>query len=94
MEKRIHVGDEVVLKHLPPWISKLPKESKDIMNYCVGRSFRVEEIDENNLLVLDISHEVDKKFGGYMNDIRVESEYVERKSKYGNCTNRSSPTIF
>jgi hypothetical protein len=76
---QINVGDTVVLKKLPPWIKKLPKESQDIITYCVGRSFRVEQIDEQNLLILDIHNVVDKMFGGFMNDIRVESEFVEKK---------------
>ena len=77
--KGIRVGDEVVLKSIPPWVNKLSKVSQEIFKYCVGRSFRVEEINEHNLLILDIKDDVDKVFGGYMNDIRVESEYVERK---------------
>jgi hypothetical protein len=31
---------------------------------------------EHGQLVLDVSAEVDPRFGGYMNDIRVEPEYV------------------
>jgi hypothetical protein len=54
----------------------LPKESQRIFEFCVGRDFLVIEIESHGLLVLDVSHEVDPRFGGFMNDIRVEPEFV------------------
>jgi hypothetical protein len=78
-EKSIKVGDKVTLLVLPPWISKLSHESQAIFKYCVGRTFRVIDIDQNGHLVLDVKDEVDKIFGGYMNDIRVEKEFVVRE---------------
>jgi hypothetical protein len=41
----------------------------------VGRTYQVVEIDQNGLFVLDVS-KVDAIFGGFMNDIRVEEEYL------------------
>ena len=72
----IKPGHRVVLAKLPPWVDKLPEESRKVFEHCVGRVFRVDEIDERGLLVLDVSTEVDGLIGGYMNDIRVEPEYV------------------
>jgi len=38
-----------------------------VFAFCVGRTFRVSEIDRAGLLVLDVSAEVDRRFGGYGN---------------------------
>ena len=68
-------GDMVTLIEMPSWVAKLPIESRRVFEHCVGRTYRVEEIDADGLLVLDVS-EVDVIFGGFMNDIRVEPRYV------------------
>jgi hypothetical protein len=78
-DKSITIGDQVTLSVLPPWIDKLSDESQAIFRYCVGRTFRVIEIDQNDHLILDVKNEIDKIFGGYMNDIRVEKEYVVKE---------------
>ena len=71
-------GDRVRLVRVPPWVAKLPEESRRVFEFCVGREFRVVEVDESRgVLVLDVSAEVDQRFGGRMNDIRVEREFVE-----------------
>jgi hypothetical protein len=78
--REARLGDRFVLKVLPPWVGQLPQESQDVF------AFRVGPIDRNGLLVLDVSVQVDRRFGGYGNDIRVEPEFVSnrpgtRKSK-------------
>ena len=72
------VGDWVVLAALPEWVSRLPAESQAVFRFCLGRAYRVAEITEHGFLVLDVSIDVDKVLGGYMNDIRVETDYVTR----------------
>jgi hypothetical protein len=57
-------------------VSTLPAESQRVFAFCVGRRYRVDKIDEHGHLVLDVSVDVDARFGGCMNDIRVEPEYV------------------
>ena len=71
-------GDRVVLDALPAWVADLPDESQKVFRFCVGRPYTVVEIDTNGLAVLDISADVDKLFGGAMNDIRGEPEYLRR----------------
>jgi hypothetical protein len=73
----VQVGDLVRLKALPPGVEKLPRVSQEVFRYCLGRAYRVEEIDSQGLFVLDVSADVDRRFGGYMNDIRVEEAYLE-----------------
>jgi hypothetical protein len=73
----IKAGDWVTLAKLPTWVSELPSESQEVIRFCLGRTFRVEEIDERGQVVLDVSQEADQRFGGFRNDIRVEPEYVE-----------------
>ena len=64
------------LRVLPPWVDRLPEEGREVFRFCVCRAFSVTETDHNGLLILDVSADVDTMFGGYMNDIRVEPEYV------------------
>jgi len=61
---------------MPDWVGGLPDESQRVFRFCLGRVFRVGEIDENGLFVLDVSLEVDPNFGGYLNDLRIEGEYL------------------
>jgi hypothetical protein len=70
------VGQKVRLAKLPPWVAGLPPESQRVFEFCVGRIFPVAEIDAHGLLVLDVSFDVDSRFGGFMNDLRVEPEFV------------------
>lgn len=76
----IAVGDCVLLKELPEWVGDLPSISQEVFQLCVGHVYPVVEIDRNGLYVLDVSQDVDDRFGGYMNDIRVEKLYVRRVS--------------
>jgi hypothetical protein len=72
----IRAGDWVILKTLTSWVAKLTPDSQQMFAFCVGRAFRVDATDEHGHLVLDVSAEVDARFGGYMNDIRVDAEHV------------------
>ncbi len=57
---------------------QLPPESQAVFRHCLGRTYRVEEIDSQGMFVLDVSADIDSLFGGFMNDIRVEAEFFER----------------
>ncbi len=72
------VGDRVRLTVLPPWVPQLPLSSQGVFRHCVGKAFRIVEIDEHGHLVLDVSREVDAFAGGTHHDIRVEPDFVER----------------
>jgi hypothetical protein len=73
---KFHSGDLVRFEILPDWVVGLPDESQRVFRFCIGRTFAISEIDENGLLVLDVSQDIDKRFGGFMNDIRVEPQFV------------------
>ena len=74
----IRVGDRVRLTGLPPRISSLPPETQEIFRFCLGRTYLVADVDQDNeLFVLDVSNDIDSRFGGFMNDIRVEQEFLE-----------------
>ncbi len=47
------------------------------MHYCVGKIFPVDGYTEEGDVILDVSAEVDDRFGGYANDLRVEPEYLD-----------------
>lgn len=72
------VGELVVFARMPRWVGRLPEESQAVFRFCLGRTYRVDEIGSDGLLVLDVSADVDARFGGVMNDIRVEPEFVDR----------------
>ena len=74
----IRAGDWVRFNALPPDVAALPPESQAVFAYCLGRTYRVTEIDGQGLFVLDVSPDIDPLFGGYKNDIRVEAECLER----------------
>ena len=62
---------------MPEWVGSLPEESRRVFEFCVGRIYTVEEVDELGLFVLDVSGDIDWRFGGCRNDIRVEAEFLE-----------------
>lgn len=70
------VGDGVTLAMEPEWVERLPRESQAVVRFCVGRTYPVTGITQHGELVLDVSGDIDARFGGFMNEIRVEPEYV------------------
>ncbi|MCB1079931.1 MAG: hypothetical protein KDM64_19080 [Verrucomicrobiae bacterium] len=73
----ISVGTVVRFVRLPDWVSQLPEESERVFRFCLNRDYRVSEIDSNGLLVLDVSQDIDHRFGGFQNDLRLEEKFVE-----------------
>lgn len=65
------------LRQAPPWADQLPEQSRAIVHYCVGKIFPVDGYTEEGDIILDVSAEVDDRFGGYANDLRVEPEYLD-----------------
>ncbi len=72
----IGVGSYVEFAVMPSWVTELPEESQQVFRFCLGRIYRVCEIDRNGLFVLDVGADIDHRFGGFMNDIRLEAEYL------------------
>ena len=62
--------------NLPEWVATLPAESQRVFRFCLGRVYRVAEIGERGLCVLDVSADVDHRFGGTHNDIRLEPQFL------------------
>ena len=73
----IQPGSTVRISKMPPWVANLPEESRRVFEFCFGRTYRIEEIDGQGLFVLDVSADTDERFGGFMNDIRLEAEFLE-----------------
>lgn len=75
----VQVGDWVRFKALPSgfdqWQPAWP--GSEVFRYCLGRVYRVTELDPQGLFVLDVSADIDPVFGGFMNDIRVEKDCLE-----------------
>ncbi len=73
----IQPGSTVRFAKMPEWVAKLPDESRRVFEFCFGRTYRIEEIDGQGLFVLDVSADIDACFGGSLNDIRFEAEFLE-----------------
>lgn len=72
----IQAGSYVTFVALPPYVATLPEESQRVFRFCLGRTYPVAEIDRWGQVVLDVSADVDGCFGGYLNDLRLEPEYL------------------
>lgn len=70
----IRAGTWVVFETVPAWVVTLPEESQRVFRFCLGRTYRVDEIDKNGRMILDVSGDIDHRFGGFMNDIRLEPQ--------------------
>lgn len=79
----IQPGSTVRFTRMPEWAAELPEESRRVFEFCLGRSYRVAEVDANELFVLDVSADIDHRFGGLFNDIRLEAEYLEEIAMSG-----------
>jgi len=73
----IQPGSTARFVKMPEWVATLPEESRRVFECCLGRSYRIEEIDGQGLFVLDVSADIDERFGGFMNDLRLEAEFLE-----------------
>lgn len=74
----IQRGSTVRFAKMPEWVAELPDESRRVFEFCLGRTYRVKEIDHQGLFVLDVSSDVDERFGGFLNDLRLEEEFLEQ----------------
>jgi hypothetical protein len=77
----IQPGSKVRFVRMPDWVFLLPVESRRIFEFCLGRTFRVEQIDEHGLLVLDVGEDINARFGNLLDDIRLDAWCLEEVSK-------------
>lgn len=82
VEVAIRAGTWVQLKAIPPDVAAADERTRAIYDYCLGQVYPVQETvrvrrSDIVLHVLDISVDIDHRFGGFMNDIRVEDAYLE-----------------
>lgn len=70
-------GDFVTLVKIPDGVERLPVETQQAFQLCIKKSYRITEITDDGLLVLDVSHDVDPVLGGKYNDLRVEAGCVQ-----------------
>ncbi len=75
---KIKTGDHVKFLTMPLGIETLTEESLHVFRFCLDRVYRVAEIDSGGLLVLNVSADIDHRFGGFVNDILVEPECVTK----------------
>ena len=70
----IQAGSRVRFSRMPEWVRSLPERSRRVFEFCLRRTYTVEEVDEQGLFVLDVSGDIDERFGGFRNDIRVDAK--------------------
>ena len=73
----IRPGSIVRFAIMPDWVADLPEESRRVFEFCFGRTYPVEELDANGLCVLDVSADIDHRFGGFMNEIHLEPKFLQ-----------------
>lgn len=73
----IQIGSKVRLERMPGWVGSLPEESRRVFEFCLGRVYLVEGVDGQGLFVLDVSGDMDRRLGGFGNDIRLEAEFLD-----------------
>lgn len=72
-------GDKVRFVKMPDWVDTMGDESKKVFHHCFGKVYPIDKVEEEgSVYVLDVNDDVDEVFGGYMNDIRLEEEYLEK----------------
>lgn len=76
---------------MPGWHRSLAEIPSSIYAFCLGRIYRVEEIDAHGLFVLDVSADVDHRFGGFSNDIRLEGEFLDEVDECEPMTHMAMP---
>jgi hypothetical protein len=57
----IKAGDIVTFTRMPEWVSSMPSDSRSVIRACLGKRFRVTEIDGNGLCVLDVTELIQKE---------------------------------
>ncbi|HKC73652.1 MAG TPA: hypothetical protein VKF37_05555 [Chloroflexota bacterium] len=73
----VQVGDHVRLKVLPSWVGQLPPESQDVFRLCVGKTFRVREINEHGHVELWVHDGVDEPRIAAADIILIDPEDVD-----------------
>ncbi len=73
----IQAGSKVRFFKMPGWVAAMPEEGRRVFEFCFGRTYLIEEIDSQGLFVMDVSVDIDKRFGEVCNDIRLEAEFLE-----------------
>lgn len=72
----IRPGDWVMMPALPPLGVAAARRVAGRLRALRRPPYRVAEITPDGQLVLDVSGDIDARFGGYQNDLRVEPELV------------------
>ena len=67
-----HVGDSVRIMKMPSWLGQLPENSQRVFLECLGKVFTVEEIEDDGVLVLDISGVGVPLLGGTRHTLMVD----------------------
>lgn len=63
---------------LPSWLPQLPETSQVLFSACLGKVFAVEEVEQDGVLVLDVSRVGVPLLGGTRHIIMVDPEDVAR----------------
>jgi len=73
----IQSGSTVRFARMPEWVADLPDKSRRVFEFRLGPTYRIGEIDCHGLFVLDVSTDIDKRFGSFGNDLRLEAGFLE-----------------
>lgn len=63
MSEEFYEGELVCFARMPAWVDDLNEESRKVFRHCIGKKYRIAGIDEYGHFVLDVSKDVDARFG-------------------------------
>ncbi|MDI1442639.1 hypothetical protein [Polyangium sp. 6x1] len=72
----LHPSGWALLAVLPPGTERLPAELQAVLRFCLARTFPLVEQTREGQWILDVSREVEPRFGGAGHDLRVEPEFL------------------
>jgi hypothetical protein len=75
--QKVQVGDQVRVKTMPLWANQLPLESQEVIRLCVGKTFRVREIDEHGHVEIWARHGKDARRIATADILLMDEEDVE-----------------
>ena len=80
---RFKIGDIVTVKQIPPGINKMPKNTRAIFKYCLGKAYTIRGFGKYGHIEL---------MPNKLESIWIEPEFVSLRRRQCKCcpTNRSS----
>lgn len=71
------IGDQIRIKTIPPDVSKMPQETREIFDLCLGNTFEIQGFDQYGHLELWVGHMRHAATEPFVESIWIEPAFVE-----------------